>query len=147
MEDNPYRPPTADLGSGDRKPTNNIWWKIFFWISAVLMLLGVVTLPFIEGVTILDYADVILSVIAVVGLFGFAFYRPIGKVVFWRYFFYIVLLESIAYTLLLPAIGYERFGEENAYDIWYAVEVVYALLFLCALNLYAYKRPIVWKNA
>ena len=118
MTDHPYKSPLADLRSDGPKPKNSIWWKVFFWISAVGMLLVLISIPLFKSLSTFDYADILLSVIGVVGLFGFAYQKPIGSIVYWRYFFYVVLFESLFYSLVLPLVGYERYGEPTAVDGW-----------------------------
>jgi len=147
MNDNPYQSPSADLRPDEPRPKNSTWWKVFFWISAVGMLVVIIGIPFLESVSGFDYVDIFLSVVGTVGLFGFAFYKRIGKIVYWRYFFYLVLFESIFYSLALPLVGYERYGELASINGWYAFEILYAAIYLSALYFYAYKRSFIWNDA
>ncbi|TDJ64295.1 MAG: hypothetical protein E2O36_01965 [Proteobacteria bacterium] len=146
MNNDPYQSPGADVDSGGQGPENNIWWKIYFWLNIILMIMGFMAFPFIEGITLFDYLDIIVSLIAIVGLFGFAFYRPIGDVVFWRYFFYITLIESFAYVFVVPLIGYERFGQAPNFGAMFIFEVIYVWILCCALYFYAYKRSFIWAH-
>ena len=111
------------------------------------MLLIVTGIPFLESVSGFDYVDIFFSVVGTVGLFGFAFYKRIGKMVYWRYFFYLVLSESIFYSLALPLVGYERYGELASMNGMYAFEILYAAIYLSALYFYAYKRSFIWNDA
>jgi hypothetical protein len=144
VDSNPYQTPQSSLDSKPGKPNNTIWWKIFFGISAFFILLTVIMLPFMAS-TYMDYVDMIVSTIGVVGLFGFAFYKPIVNVVIWRYFFYIALVESIIYSGALVFMGIKRYGEPPSFDAIYAFEIVYVALYLAALYLYAYRRNYIWK--
>ena len=103
--DNPYRPPDSSIEPPQQKPVNTIWWKIFFWITALMTTLTVAIIPLLGGLNLLDYLDLIIYLIALAGLYGFAFYKPIGQVLFWRYFFYILLFEAIIYSGILPFAG------------------------------------------
>ena len=146
MDQNPYQPPDSELEPGGPPPRNSTGWRVFFWISAGLVGLGVLAVPFIDNLTLLDLVDFGTSIVAVVGLFGFAYYRRIGGVVFWRYFFYFALLESFVFVILLPLIGAERYGEPTGMDGFYLFEIVYAYLILSALYFYAYRREFVWSR-
>lgn len=142
---NPYEPPLSHLESSGGKPKNSIWWKLFFWISLLLTLMGVPGLAVTKGLTLLDYADFILSVMAVVGLYGFAYYKRIGNVVFWRYFFYATLIETLVFSLMFPLLGVPRYGAKTL-NYWYFFEIAYSLLILSALHRYAYRSALVWKS-
>ncbi|TQV67996.1 hypothetical protein FKG94_24490 [Exilibacterium tricleocarpae] len=147
MDQDPYKPPTSDLDKGDPGRSNSFWWKFYCWFNASAMLIAMIALPQLEGQTLLDTLDVAVSVVATVGLFGFAYYKPIYTMVFWRYFFYVALLETLLYSVLLPALGVKRYGEVSALDGYYLFELGYATLMLSALNMYAYKRPFIWRRA
>ena len=144
LDQNPYEPPEADLDPRDPVPKNSIWWRAFFSFAAVLMTLGILAIPFMSDLTLLDLIDFVASIIAFVGLFGFAYYKPIGSVVFWRYFFYFMLFESVVFIIVLPLIGATRYGQPTALDAIYLFEMIYAYVLLSALYFYAYRRPFVW---
>jgi hypothetical protein len=142
--EDPYRPPTAALkDSGPPRP--NWWWKTFFWITLMLTILFAAAFPFLESLTAFDYVDFLLSVIALVGIFGFSHHKQIGRVVFWRYFFYIALLESIFFSVALPILGIPRYGSSEI-DFSIIFEIGYTLLFLWALHSYAYKATLIWQR-
>lgn len=147
VTENPYQPPKTSIGNVGGKPKNSIWWKAFFWLTLVLMLLSAISLPFIDGLNLFDYADFMLSVVSVVGLYGFCFYRRLGNVVFWRYFFYVVLVESIIFSIVLPIMEIPRYGEVADVTGWYIFEIVYTSLLLWAIYRYAYKVPFLWERA
>lgn len=145
MNMNPYKPPSSSLETPDGKPKNSVWWRSFFWITLIFMLFGVLGLASTKGLTVLDYADFALSLIAVVGLYGFAYYKRVGNVVFWRYFFYVTLIETMVFSLVFPILGVPRYGETTI-NYWYIFEIAYGLLILWALHRYAYRSAFVWKS-
>jgi hypothetical protein len=142
---NPYEPPGSPLKGAHGRPRNTLWWKVFFWITLVLTLFTVLGVASIKGVSLMDYVDFALSLVAVVGLFGFAYYRPIGGVVFWRYFFYVALVEAVVYSLVFPALGVARYGDTSI-TYWYLFEIGYTVLILWAIYRYAYQVPIIWQG-
>lgn len=145
MNMNPYKPPSSPLGVPDGKPKNSVGWKVVFWTSLIFMLLGIPGWSSIKGLTVLDYADFALSWVAVAGLYGFAYYKRVGNVVFWRYFFYVTLIETMVFSLVFPILGVPRYGA-TAINYWYIFEIAYGLLILWALHRYAYRSAFVWKS-
>src|SRR6476620_6212713 len=77
---NPYAAPRADL---DPVPAQSkrIGWKIYAWTLAVVLSGSLVfTVPAIRIADVFDYA---VSVVGVVGLFGFAYRRPLLRRQVW----------------------------------------------------------------
>jgi hypothetical protein len=145
VSDNSYRPPEPDTKPAGKNPARNeLLWRVFFWISAVLMTLVMAFMPF-EILSLFDAIDLLMSIVGTVGLYGFAYYKPVGNVVFWRYFFYFVLFESFVYTLILPLMGVEQYGQTVSFDGNYFTGLIYLGFYLVALNGYAYKRPFIWE--
>ena len=128
---------------------NSIFWKIFFFMTAALMVLAMLGMAVMEdsSLSFFDYIDFILSIISVFGLFGFAFYKSIGSIVFWRYFFYVVLIETIIYSLVFPIFGVEQYGQVFEINIWLLFQVIYTFFFLYAMHSYAYKCSFIWKKS
>lgn len=142
-EEDPYQPPEAPLVTQPVEQTS-IWWKVLFWLTLLLMVLSTIGLPLIENLSWFDYLDYLLSIVATVGLFGFAFSRRIGTVVFWRYFFYVVLLESFIFSVLFPLFGIPSYGDVTPLGGWYAFGLAYTVALLWAIYHYAYRRPLLW---
>ncbi len=146
MQQDPYKPPDSNPNLPAPKPANSLGWRVFCWLNGLLMTLAIVALPQMPALTLLDTVDLAVSIVATVGLYGFAYYRPIQTALFWRYFFYLALFEALGYSVLLPLVGVQRYGQEPAFDGFYLFEIGYAVLVLCALNMYAYKRPFIWRK-
>ena len=147
MSENPYSPPESNLDQPEKKLPESIWWKVYFGISSFLILITIAGLFLIEEFKIskFDYVDFSLSMVAMTGLFGLAFSRPIGKQVFWRYFFYIALVETLFYSIALPMAGVARFGEVTSFDTWHAFEIAYTVPLIWGLYLYSFKRDYNWR--
>ena len=140
----PYRPPRSGPDPSGDLPAFAGLWRFLFWFSALLMSLALIGFPHIENTTVFDYIDFVVSSIATVGLFGFAYQKPISSIVFWRWFFYGSAIEGLFYSLVLPFTGLPRYGEEMAFDGGYLTELVYMALILVALYRYAYRSPAAW---
>jgi hypothetical protein len=145
MDTNPHKRPEAPLEPAH--PINTIWWKLYFWLAAALTILSLLGMSSPGSFTVFDYVDFILSATAVVGLYGFGYYERIGNVVFWRYFFYVALVESVFFSGILPAAGVKRFGQETTFDVYYLLEIALAIPMLAAIYSYAYKRPFIWSRS
>jgi hypothetical protein len=113
-----------------------------------MTLLAFIGVALVDGLTVsvFDYVDSSLSLVALIGVFGFAFSIPIGKPNIWGYFFYLIVVESLFYNLALPVSGEARFGEVAKFDGMYAFEIAYLVPLIWALYLYAFKRNKLWED-
>ena len=141
---NPYKTPTSPLGNSPENPENSPWWRVFFWVTVLLTVLTILGLMSAENLGLFDYVDFIISLIAVLGLYGYAHYKPLGGVVFWRYFFYTALVETLVFSGLFPLLGIPRYGDVDV-GYWHLFDIGYALIILRALYRYAYRSAFVWK--
>ena len=146
MDTNPYKPPASSLGTSGGRPRISVWWKVFFWLSLIISVPSALAIASLKGLTLLDYADFALSLVAIVGLYGFSYGKRIGNVVFWRYFFYVVLVETTIISLVFPLLGLPRYGSADITSL-YIIEIAIALLILSALYRYAYRSAFVWGSA
>lgn len=125
---------------------NSAAWKTFFWMTASLMSLSFFALPLMTNLSLFDYADFILSLISAVGLYGFVYGKPLVSMVFWRYLFYLLLIESILISVIFPLAGIPVYGEKTAFDTLYLVGCLYMIAILYAIYHYAYRCPFIWKQ-
>ena len=146
MDHNPYQTPNTNVDPNEPEPKNTLFWKVFFWFNAIVTALTLISLPFIDLLSVIDQIDLIITLIAIAGLYGYAYYRPIGRVVFWRYFFYVVLFESLLYNFYLPLSGASRYGEPTPFDAYYIVEIIFVVFMLIAMHRYAYRLPFIWQR-
>lgn len=81
-----------------------MWWKIYFWITIVelvLQFLGLFVNPGIRIAT--QIAIMIVFAIAVVGMYGFAFHKKLATQLFWQYFTWIYALLDLVYLVYAAA--------------------------------------------
>lgn len=97
-----------------------------------------------QTATFIDRLDLFLSIFAALGLFGVAYSKPLISIIFWRYFFYFGVIETFLYSIVLPIVGFNRYGKPFVFNGLYVFEIVYAVLLLYALHHYAYHRPLIW---
>lgn len=145
MNTNPYKPPASSLETPGGGSKISVWWKVFFWLSLIISVPSALGVASIKGLTLLDYADFALSLVAIVGLYGFSYGKRIGNVVFWRYFFYAVLVETMIISVVFPILGLPRYGSAAVTPL-YIIEIAIALLILSALYRYAYRSAFVWES-
>ncbi len=126
------------------KSVSTVFFKLFFWITVVLLSLSTVSLLSLQTATFIDRIDLFLSILATFGLFGVAYSKALITVVFWRYFFYFGIIETFVYSIMLPIVGFNRYGRPFVFNGLYVFEIVYAFLLLYALHHYAYRRPLIW---
>lgn len=145
MSQNPFEPPESKINSGRRSLKYPLLWKAYLIFSVYVAVATALYVPTMQQLSYFDVLDFGVSLVAVLGLYGFVYAVRIYKVVFWRYFFYLLLLESILFCLLLPLFGVERYGRSFQFNIFYLLEIAYFVPMLYALNMYAYKRPQLWR--
>lgn len=146
MSRNPYDPPESKVSDKRPSPKYILLWKGYFVFSVYAAIVSSVYVPTIRNLSYFDVLDFAVSLVAVVGLYGFTYSVRFTNVVFWRYFFYVALVEVIIFCLFLPLFGAPRYGREFHFDAFYLFELGYVIPMLYALNAYAYKRPALWKK-
>ncbi len=73
------------------------WWKYYFYILVALTAIGPIEYLINEGTGITEVIYVPLSIIALIGLYGYVFSKKMFHRSFWLYFLAIYLAATIAY--------------------------------------------------
>jgi hypothetical protein len=73
-------------------------WKFYFWLFSIVIAASWIQLGFVK-LTAHDIIDIPVTVLGLVGLFGFAYRRRIGFAVIWRVLSVAVLAWDIYYNL------------------------------------------------
>jgi hypothetical protein len=121
-----------------------IFLKFFFWLTFLLLSLSLISLATLQTGTFFDRVDLFFAFLALFGLFGLAYSKPFINVIFWRYFFYIAMIETFFYSIVLPLVGYQRYGKPFVFNGLYVFEIIYAVLLLYVIHAYAYRKPHIW---
>lgn len=127
--------------------TNPALIKSFFWLTSMLVSLSLISLIIKQTATFMDRLDLFLTIVATIGLYGFAYSKKIASIVFWRYYFYFGLIETFIYTVALPMMGFERYEMPFVFNGHYILELSYAVVLLYFLYLYAYRSPSIWTDS
>lgn len=117
-------------------------WKIYFCcLTALLVVLYVITFSTpVKGIP--TYLDVPISVVALVGLYGYAFKKRIGNDNFWKMWFFVIVLWDAFYNLVLPEWAVFQPVDLVAILIGYGIIVPGYL----ALYLYGFRSQPLWKD-
>lgn len=75
-------------------------WKIYSWILAGCLAIAYYDI-FSESAKIQDILDIPVSLVALVGLFGYAYKKKIGKRKFWQFWLLLLITWDILYNFFL----------------------------------------------
>ena len=144
---NIYKAPDSNLSRDDeaeQKP--NIAWKIFFWLFTPLMLITIFGILFIENLNALDYIDVFIFLLTLLGLYGYAFSKKIATRAVWKVVFYTFIIWSVFYEAISPFIlNIPQYGVAAEIDMWLLLNIIYLPLFI-SLYFYSFKSEHIWKQ-
>jgi hypothetical protein len=126
-----------------------IGWKIYFVIFSLLLLFAYY--DFIsKGITIYDSVDIVISLTALTGLFGYTFTKKIHSQTFWRIWLFVIVIWDLFYNLYLTAILGVAQGVAQEGDKINITEMLIAFIFIfpeyVALYLYGYKSTELWEH-
>jgi len=144
---NIYKTPGSNLSRDDETEQRpGLAWKIFFWLLTALMLISIFAIFYIENLNALDYFDMLIFSVSILGLYGYAFSKKIGARIIWRVVFYILITWSIFYEVFSPFIlNIPQYGEAGVIDIWLLFNIIYLPLFM-SLYYYGFKSEHIWKQ-
>ena len=108
------------------------------------MILSFANAALIPNLSLVDYVDLAISATATVGLYGLAFQKRIGRIVFWRYFFYAAAIETLIVTFVFPLLGIPFYGQAFQFSTWYVIGSVFFTSIIYGNYIYAYKQPNIW---
>ena len=117
-------------------------WKIYFCIlTGLLLVLYAITFSgSVMGVV--HYLDVPISLVALVGVYGYAFKRPIGHHNFWKIWFCLIVLWDAFYNLVLPEPAVFQPADLVAILIGYGIIIPGYI----ALYLYGFRSQRLWER-
>lgn len=75
-------------------------WKIYFWLLSVLIVLAY-ALIFSVSPSISDLLDVIISLVALTGLYCYAYKYKLLSAKFWRTWLCVILVWDVIYNIFL----------------------------------------------
>ena len=134
---NPYAPPGADLNPVRAPSSKRTGWKIYAWgLAAFLIGAFVFTLPEMGVTDVVDYA---VSTVGIVGLFGFAYRRPLLRRQVWALWSVLLPAWDVVMGAWLHSSSSGTTGR-----VGYFVAMTLLLPEYLALARYAYRSPQLW---
>ena len=126
-----------------------IGWKLYSVIFSLLLLFAYYDF-ILKGITIYDFADIVISLTALTGLFGYTFTKKIYSQALWRIWLFVIVIWDLFYNLYLTAILGVAQGVAQGGDKINITEVLIAFIFIfpeyVALYLYGYKSTALWEH-
>jgi len=135
-----YKTPKSELiDERNAVKTVHRFWKIFFWLNCLLAPLAVLMLFIYEEDELgkLEYIDIVIFIISIMGLRRFVYARNTSPALFWRCFTVVYFLWTVFYMVIAAYIlKIPIYGELATLD-WY---ILLDLFFLgpMAIALYLY---------
>ncbi|WP_022942894.1 hypothetical protein [Psychromonas hadalis] len=136
MKEDPSNTPSSN------KRDKLLWWKMFCGMNILFMYTLVLSAFKGNWPNPLYYVEIFITFFAGIVLFLFVSSKAVLGVVFWRYFFYVCLIETIiheTYKLLmvLPLL--------TSY-IEYSTGLLYSIMLVRVVYLYSYKSHLIWDD-
>lgn len=125
-------------------------WTIYFWVMAFLVgasAIGRVYLFFNrEIVTTYDLIESLVSLVAIVGLFGFAYQTPIATPAFWKVVWIILMLTWIwSFFGAKNVEMIEKIGLAKGSAIFSLISML-AVPTLVGLCIYSFRSAALWSK-
>ena len=125
-------------------------WIIYFWLMALLVGLSAIGRVYLfftaEIVTVYDLVESLISLIAVVGLYGFVYQKPIAARTFWKFVWILLLLTWIwSFFAAKNTEMIEKFGLAKGALIIILIAGL-AVPSLIGLYLYSFRSVALWNK-
>jgi len=123
----------------------HILWKVYFWFLTVVVL-ALLGGSIMQGVTAIKIVDIPISLVALAGVFGFAYQKSVLTGVFWKAWLPVVILWDIFANFVWD--GRAQMEGLGLLDIIVVVAFFY-LLFLpgyIALYQYGFRSERIWNR-
>ena len=134
------------------KIERSILWKMYFVLFVCLNVLGVGILFSEENFGIIEIIDLPMTIISIIGLYGYVFSKRIHKQSFWFSFFWVYLVFSFVYPFLSEieflADDPELSDAENKFLNIFVIVTMIPLILPAYIGLLLYALPSnkLWKN-
>ena len=134
------------------KIERSILWKMYFVLFVCLNVLGVGILFSEENFGIIEIIDLPMTLISIIGLYGYVFSKRIHKQSFWFSFFWVYLVFSFVYPFLSEieflAHDPELSDAENKFLNIFVIVTMIPLILPAYIGLLLYALPSnkLWKN-
>ena len=141
-----------EYAENEIKIERSILWKMYFVLFVCLNVLGVGILFSEENFGIIEIIDLPMTLISIIGLYGYVFSKRIHKQSFWFSFFWVYLVFSFVYPFLSEieflADDPELSDAENKFFNIFVIVTMIPLILPAYIGLLLYALPSnkLWKN-
>ena len=141
-----------EYAENEIKIERSILWKMYFVLFVCLNVLGVGILFSEENFGIIEIIDLPMTLISIIGLYGYVFSKRIHKQSFWFSFFLVYLVFSFVYPFLSEieflADDPELSDAENKFLNIFVIVTMIPLILPAYIGLLLYALPSnkLWKN-
>ena len=141
-----------EYAENEIKIERSILWKMYFVLFVCLNVLGVGILFSEENFGIIEIIDLPMTLISIIGLYGYVFSKRIHKQSFWFSFFWVYLVFSFVYPFLSEieflADDPELSDAENKFVNIFTIVTMIPLILPAYIGLLLYALPSnkLWKN-
>lgn len=141
-----------EYAENEIKIERSILWKMYFVLFVCLNVLGVGILFSEENFGIIEIIDLPMTLISIIGLYGYVFSKRIHKQSFWFSFFLVYLVFSFVYPFLSEieflAHDPELSDAENKFFNIFVIVTMIPLILPAYIGLLLYALPSnkLWKN-
>ena len=141
-----------EYAENEIKIERSILWKMYFVLFVCLNVLGVGILFSEENFGIIEIIDLPMTLISIIGLYGYVFSKRIHKQSFWFSFFWVYLVFSFVYPFLREieflAHDPELSDAENKFLNIFVIVTMIPLILPAYIGLLLYALPSnkLWKN-
>ena len=125
-------------------------WIIYFWLIALLVVVSAAARVYLyftrEIVTFYDLIESLISLVAIVGLYGFAYQTPLSATMFWKIVWFLLLLSWIWSFFGVKNIEMiEKVGLANGTAI-FALTSMIGIPALVGLFFYSFRSENLWSQ-
>ena len=125
-------------------------WIIYFWLMAFLIGLSAIGRVYLfftrEIVTVYDLVESLISLTAIVGLYGFVYQKPIAAPLFWKVVWMLLMLSWIlSFFAAKNAEMIEKFGLTKSAIIIILIAAL-AVPTLIGLYRYSFRSAALWNK-
>lgn len=125
-------------------------WIVYFWFIAILVAISAIGRIYLfakrDAVTIFDLIESLISLVAIVGLYGFAYQMPLVSSLFWKMIWFLLLM-----TWLWSLFGaknvemIEKIGMANGTAV-IALTSAIGIPTLVGLLFYSFRSDSLWNR-
>ena len=143
-----YKTPESDLiDPNSIIPKPHGFWKFYFWLNVAMALLLLLVIFIFETIGVLYWIDILTFPFTLIAINGYAYSKKYFSSKVWHFFYSAYLSWIIFYSIIAAYIlKIPQYGEVSVLDFGITIDLIFSVLTLSAIYLYAYKSKTMWKS-